>query len=85
MRREGAALQGIRTLIWRDGLPSENGVYLVEFADDDHVVTPYRVPGQEGVDTWGDPRGSGWCALGSSGPPIRAWARIPVAGGSFDR
>ncbi len=62
---------------WFRGFPAENGHYLVELQDGEHVVTPYTVPGQEGQDTWGDQRRSGWSCLTHAHTRVVAWARIP--------
>lgn len=67
------------TLEWHRGFPDKAGMYLVELTTGDHVVTPYVIPGQEGVDTWGDKRGSGWACLTHSHATVFAWAAIPLA------
>lgn len=64
---------------WHRGFPPKSGMYLVQLEDGEHVVTPYTVVGDEGVDTWGDKRGSGWTCLTGSRATVKAWAKIPKA------
>ena len=75
----GRALELVapRVVEWQRGFPPRSGMYLVDLGHNEYVVTPYAVPGDEGVDTWGDPRGVGWKCLTGSHARVRAWARIP--------
>lgn len=66
-------------LVWRRGFPEKSGMYLVDLGNREYCVTPYTVPGTEGVDTWGDPRRAGWSCLTGSAATVRAWAAIPAA------
>ena len=68
-----------RVLEWHRGFPPRSGMYLVDLGNSEHVVTHYNVPGDEGIDTWGDKRGTGWHCLTGSHATVRAWARIPRA------
>lgn len=64
-------------IVWQRGFPPKSGMYLVQLEDGEHCVTPYTVVGDEGVDTWGDKRRSGWSCLTGSHATVKAWARIP--------
>lgn len=73
----GKAMELLRPhlLYWRVGTPAVSGMYIVELEDGEHIVTPYAKPGTEGVDTWGDKRGTGWHCI--PGVKVRAWAKVP--------
>ncbi len=75
----GRALELIdpRVIEWQRGFPPRSGMYLADLGNNEHVVTHYNVPGDEGIDTWGDKRGTGWHCLTGSHATVRAWARIP--------
>lgn len=75
----GRALEliGPRVIEWQRGFPQRSGMYLVYLGHNEHVVTHYNVPGDEGIDTWGDKNGTGWHCLTGSHATVRAWARIP--------
>lgn len=75
----GRALELVhsRVIEWHRGFPPRSGMYLVDLGNNEHVVTHYNVPGDEGVDTWGDKRGTGWHCLSGSHATVKAWARIP--------
>lgn len=77
----GRALEIVaaRVIEWQRGFPPRSGMYLVDLGNNEHVVTHYNVPGDEGIDTWGDKRGTGWHCLSGSHARVRAWARIPTA------
>ena len=77
----GRALELVspRVIEWQRGFPPRSGCYLVDLGHNEHVVTHYHVPGDEGIDTWGDKRGTGWHCLAGSHAKVRAWARIPRA------
>ncbi len=77
----GRALELVqsRVIEWQRGFPPRSGCYLVDLGNNEHCVTHYNVPGDEGVDTWGDRRGTGWHCLAGSHATVRAWARIPRA------
>lgn len=77
----GRAMEVImpHVLSWHRGFPPKSGMYLVELEDGEHCVTPYTVPGDEGVDTWGDKRRSGWTCLTGSRATVKAWARVSRA------
>lgn len=70
-----------QVLVWNRGFPPRSGCYLVDLGNGEHVVTHYNVPGDEGVDTWGDKRGTGWHCLTGSHASVKAWAKIPVGVG----
>jgi len=73
----GRAMELLRPWLisWHLGSPGVSGMYLVELEDGEHIVTAYSKPGGEGVDTWGDKRGTGWVCL--PGVTVRAWAKVP--------
>lgn len=75
----GRALELIseRVVEWHRGFPPRSGMYLVDLGSNEYCVTHYNVPGDEGVDTWGDRRGTGWHCLTGSRATVRAWARLP--------
>lgn len=75
----GRAMELLRPhlLVWQRGFPPKSGMYLVQLEDGEHCVTPYTVVGDEGVDTWGDKRRSGWTCLTGSRATVKAWATIP--------
>jgi len=64
-------------IVWHRGFPPKSGMYLVDLGNREFCVTPYTVPGDEGVDTWGDKRGAGWKCLTGSHARVRAWAVVP--------
>lgn len=64
-------------LVWHRGDPPKSGMYVVQFYDGEHVITPWTKPGDAGVDTWGDERGSGWSCLGAAASEVQAWAKLP--------
>ena len=80
----GRALELLRPhlLVWHRGFPPKSGMYLVDLGDREFCVTPYTVPGDEGVDTWGDKRGAGWTCLAGSHARVRAWAVVPSSDGA---
>ena len=62
---------------WQRGFPATTGWYLADLGNNELCWTKYTVPGDEGVDTWGDPRRGGWTCLTGSHARVVAWADIP--------
>jgi hypothetical protein len=65
------------TLTWSRGFPEKSGMYLVELAEGEHVVTPYRAePRYVGADQEWDNR-TGWVCLTNSRATVVAWTNVP--------
>jgi len=71
---------------WQRGFPTETGMYLVELADGEHIVTPYTAQPRyiEADEEWSR---TGWTCLTHSKATVVAWAELPkrtTTGGSSD-
>ncbi len=58
---------------WSKGFPQENGTYLVELEDGEHLVTYYTHEPRH--DTWGDKSRTGWTCLTGSRAKVKRWVK----------
>lgn len=63
------------SLVWQRGFPTEGGMYLVELADGEMVVTPWNDGTGKNRDSWGDERRAGWGCLTDSRSTVQRWIK----------
>ena len=58
---------------WHRGFSAEGGMYLVELADGEMLVTPWNDGTGKNRDSWGGGGRTGWCCLTDSRSTVKRW------------